>query len=370
MSTSSLSNGRRSAAVAGAIGLVASLAVSVAGTARAAVPDKWGFAFVSAPAVPSVPADQAGSWPAPLKVHVTHNAAKQVFVWFPRLASKDGVVHVTAVNQGPVWCDAQKWVSSGLSEVVVVRCYKAPGGTPVFSPFTVLYTTSSKAPFPGGRAYGYIRYQPGSGVIARFNSAGAVNTVTPGPVGVWLVRMPGLGSTTLAGGVQVTAVDPAGPAKCEIAGWAAALSGQRFLVRCFNGGTTPLKVGWTLSYQRARAITGRQPKYFAYTFDNLPLATGPYAPAPPRVNFNSMLGINTVSSAGAGLRLVHFPRVGQRPDAVFVSGFKTGPGFCNLLTAWATFPAVRNVIVRDVACYTTAGKHKSQPSLITYTSAH
>ena len=62
--------------------------------------------------------------------------------------------------------------------------------------------------------------------------------------------------------------------------------------------------------------------------------------------------------------------MGALPDNVLVTPFHTGPGFCNLLTLWATSSAAPNVTVRDVACYTAAGVLKSQPSMITYASSH
>ena len=53
-------------------------------------------------------------------------------------------------------------------------------------------------------AYGYVHFEPGAGgIVTSFNSAGAVNTVTPGPTGVWTVRLPALGPATPAGDVQV-----------------------------------------------------------------------------------------------------------------------------------------------------------------------
>jgi hypothetical protein len=363
---------RRLAAFLAVACLAAGLAVSFAGVAQAAVPDRWGFAFVSQPAVPGTPAlaHQAGSWPAPFVVHTTPGVVGQVFVRFPRIASKDGVVHVTAVtDERPIWCQVQKWGPSGADEIVAVRCFQASAGPakPIFVPFTVMYATSSKAAFPAGRGYGYVHFQPGPGVVASFSSAGGTNTVTAGPVGIWIVRMPALGSAVQAGGVQVTAVN-SNPAKCELAGWASAAGGQKFEIRCFNGMSTPLKTGWTLSYQRGRAITGAQPKLFAYTFDNKPLIAGPYAPAPP-VNFNSAGGVNSIRSAGSGLRLATFPHVGALPDNVLVTAFKTGPGFCNLVTVWATTGApTKTVLVRDVACYTATGVLKSQASLVTYMS--
>lgn len=361
---------RRLTAGIGALTLAAGLAVTAAGVAQAAVPDQWGFAYVSKPTVPGITdlGHQAGSWPSFLHAKSAPGVPGQVIVTFPHIASKGGVVHVTAVNVNPVFCQAQKWGPAGLNEVVLVRCYK-PGGAPVFSPFTVLYTTSSKGFFPAGRAYGYVHFQPGNGIVASFNSVGAPNSVMALGPGFWLVRMPGLGSTTPAGGVQVTAVNAAVPAKCEVSSWASTPGGQLFRVRCFNAGAASLTTGWSLSYQRGRAISGGQPKRFAYTFDNNPANPGPYSPAPP-LNFNSLAGVNTITRAGAGLRLVQFPRVGLLPYTVLVSAFNAGPGFCGLLTIGAISGAAPNVLVRDVACYTATGAQQKLASLTTYTSAH
>ncbi len=374
MSASRMLASRLTACLA-AVGLAAGVLISATGVAQAAVPNHWGFAYVSQPAVPGVPdlGHQAGSWPAPFVVHTTPGVIGQVFVRFPKIASRGGVVHVTAVTGGlPIWCQVQTWRPSGADELVAVRCYQASAGpaVPVFAPFTVMYSTSSKAPFPPGRGYGYVHFQPGPGIVARFNSAGGTNTVTAGPVGVWIVHMPGLGSVGPAGGVQVSAVNPAVPAKCELGGWASAPSGQTFQVRCFNGMSTPLKTAWTLTYQRGRAVTGTQPKHFGYTFNNKPLIAGPYAPLPPAVNVNSAGGVNNIRNS-AGFSLVQFPRVGAKPDNVLVTPFNVGPGFCNLITVWATSgPPSSTVTVRDVTCFTATGTSHSEASLITYTSAH
>jgi hypothetical protein len=352
-----------------ACGLGAGFLLALAGPARSAVPDQWGFAYVNKPSVPGVPDvnHQTGSWPAPFKVHVTPGVVGQVTVIFPQIATKGGVVHVTAVSSTPAWCQVQKWHPSGVNEAAVVRCFK-PGGAPVFVPFSITFAASSKGPFPAGRAYGYVHFEPATGIAARFNSAGGANQVAPGATGVWKVTLPGLGSSGLSGNVQVTAVNAAKPAKCELNGWAPSAAGQTFQVRCFNAGTSPLDTGWTLTYHSGRTVVGTQPKLFAYTFDNQPSLPGPYAPTPAAVNFNSAAGTNSIRSAGTGLRLVLFPRVAALPNNVLVSSFKAGAGFCNLLSLWATAPAPSQVTVRDVACYTPSGALKNLPSLITYTS--
>jgi hypothetical protein len=339
-------------------------AVTAAASAQAAVPDHWGFAYVNIPAgIPDL-SHQAGSWPAPFKVSVSPGAPGQEFVRFPQIASAGGVVHVTAVADIAVWCQAQRWFPSGPDEIAAVRCFR-PGGAPMFVPFAVTFTQSSAGPFPPGRAYGYVHFR--SGIVTQFNSSGGPITVTGAGLGSWVVRLAGLGSAGLSGNVQVTAVDPLRPAKCKLANWTSLPSEQDLLVRCYDNLASPLDTGWNLSYQRGRAVTGTQPTAFGYTFDNNPLAIGPYAPVPPAVNFNSLAGINTIRAAGLGLRLVVFPRIGVLPNTVLVTAFGPNPDFCNMLTIWGTGGG--QVLVRDVACYTAAGARQPQASLITYTLA-
>ncbi len=338
---------------------------AVAAKAGAAVPNRWGFAYVDVPnGIPNL-AHQAGSWPAGPTVSVTTPPGGPTYVRFPQIATGGGVVHVTAVSQGPHWCQALKWGPSGTDLLVVVRCFRY-GGAPVTTPFTVVFEQSTGL-LPAPQAFGYVHYN-GAAVATQFNSAGVANSVVAGPPGVWNVSLPGLGSAGRAGGLQVTAVNPAQPARCKVAAWVSAPAGQSVRVRCHNATNLPLNTGWTLTYQRERAITGAAipPKNFAYTFDNMPANPGPYSPVPPSVNHNSQGGLNTVQGAGVGLRLVTFPRVGVLPDNVQVTAYGPGPEYCNLLTLWNTGGSAATV--RDVACYYGVVR-ATRASLTTYTSA-
>ncbi len=320
---------RRLAAAATAIVAGGGLALAVAGTAQAAVPNRWGFAYVDKPSVPGVPdlTRQAGSWPPGFVVHVKPGAIGQVFVRFPRIGGRGGVVLVTAVTAAPVWCQAQTRARSGPNEIVAVRCYRA-GGAPVFAPFTVAYSQSSPGPVPAGRRYGYVHYSPVHGVVAQFNSAALVNTVTPAGPGAWKARLPGLGSAGRAGNVQVTAVNSAGPAKCEVSGWTSTPGRQLITVRCFNKSTAPLKTGWALVYQRGRAVTGTQPKHFGYSFDNKP-----FSPARTRRSPGRQLQLRGPDQhdprAGRGLRLVTLPSVAALAGLSPRSGRMAGSATCS-----------------------------------------
>ncbi|MBB2911318.1 hypothetical protein FHS43_002583 [Streptosporangium becharense] len=342
--------------------LLAGLA-SVAPGAQAAVPDKWGFAVVDVTSGVPDPNHQAGSWAPGFTVSVSPGVAGQTFVRFPQIATAGGVVHVTAISQNAHWCQAQKWGPSGTDLMVAVQCYRY-GGAPVFTPYSVLFETSSGT-LPAPKAFGYVHYN-GAAVVTQFNSAGAANVVAGGG-GVWTVTLPGLGSTGPAGNLQVTAVDPNQPARCKVGGWSSAPGGQTVQVRCHNATSAPLNTGWTLTYQRERSVIGAAlpPNNFAYTFDNSPANPGPYAPLPAPLNYNSLGGVNTVQTAGTGQRLIVFPAVGVLQDHVQVTAYGTGPEFCNLGALWNTSG---NAIVRNVICYN-ATTRVDRTSLVSYTSA-
>ena len=180
----------------------------------------------------------------------------------------------------------------------------------------------------------------------------------------WVARLPGPGPATASGGVQVTAVNAATPAICDVGGQTWTASQQVIVVRCYNSGGVPQPSGWTLSYQRGRSITGAAPTFFAYTVNNMPLVPA-YAPAPAAVNFNSAGGIDTINNGG-GISLVRFPGVGFLPNSVLVSAFASVARICNLNTAWATFGG--NALVRDVVCYQPSGAVVPTESFVTYTS--
>lgn len=184
--------------------------------------------------------------------------------------------------------------------------------------------------------------------------------------GGWLVDMPEIGASPRAGNVQVTAVNARVPARCQVASWASEPSRQLIGIRCHNAGSLPLNTGWTVSYQRGRAITGVRPPRIACTMNNKPLLSAAYVPLPAGVNVNSKGAVNHIHRAGLGLWLVSLPSVGLLPDDVLVPGYQVGPGFCNLNGLWGT--AAPNVVIRDVACLTSTGKPKNEPSLITYTA--
>ncbi|MEV4456454.1 hypothetical protein [Microbispora sp. NPDC049633] len=349
--------------------VVAAATVAGAGAANAAVPDVWGFAFVNTTSGVPSPAYQAGSWAPGPTVSVTSGGSGEYFVRFPKIGiPRGGVAHVTAISQSPEWCQIEKWWQDGPDEVVAVRCTLYGGGHHAQTLFSVVFASSSGALASASQAYGYV-YWDGGSIASHYNSALATNSVAHTGTGAWTVVLPGLGSAAQAGNIQVTAVDSGRAARCKVGAWDWSKDAQKIRVLCHDATDVPLDTGWTLTYQRQRAIMGAAvpPKYFAYTFDNDPSNPGPYAPAPAGVNYNYTGAVNTLTRTVTGRRWVAFPSVGVLPSNVQVTAYGSGPEFCNLVTLWVT--AGSDVHVRDVFCYRGNVKVDS-PSLVTYTSQY
>lgn len=345
-----------------ATGLTA--AATAAPAAPAADPPRWGFAVVrSGAVVDSV--RQAGSWPDGLKVEAVAGGPGQVLVRFPQIGmAAGGVAHVTAISQSADWCQVQDWWQSGADEIVAVQCHRFGVG-PIASWFSVTFGYSAQY-LPAPQAFGYVRWN-GSAVAAQFNSSApaAVNTVAPltNP-GLWRVTLPGLGSAGHAGNIQVTAVDPAVPARCKLGGWTATTAAQNIIVRCYDATGTPLNTGWSLTYHRERAITWTpQPYRFAYTFDNAPDTPGVYLPTPYPVSHNSQSGGVQLSRSAVARKQVIFGGLNGYRDNVQVTAFGYGPEFCNLLAPWETYSTY--VSIRYVTCYNGAVQ-VDHPAMITY----
>ncbi|WP_203918331.1 hypothetical protein [Rugosimonospora africana] len=343
--------------------VVAAPVVVAAPAAHAAVPDTLGFALFTPVSVtlPDV-------WPAGTSVAAV--APGHYAVRFPGQAARGGVVHVTAVNDTPHWCQAEKWTTSGADEIVYVACYKA-GGTPDASGFSVLFTSSTgplpPSPGPVPNRYGYVDAQASGLINSQYNSSGLANGVSHTATGAWLVKLPGLGTPApRAGSLQATAVNASVPAYCAVANWASTASDQQVKVSCIDRGGSPLDTEFTLSYQYQASLYGGAypPKYFGYV-GNL-LSIGPVAGP---TDFNSVTGTasNTVTPLVVGQWLVTFPYLAQRPDNVQVTALAGRATFCALTQPWVVSGA--DTVVKTVACYTVAGTPVDSPFLISDNSA-
>lgn len=350
--------------MAAAIGIAVAVAgaVGVAAPARAAVPDGHGFVLWNGgAAVPS------GTWPPATTVTAYGGGFYEIV--FPGQAAKGGVVHVTAINERPVWCQALKWGHSGADEIVYVGCF-TPGGLGTDTPFTAVFTSSSP---PDGIAghYGYVHADSTGAIQSEYNSAlGGGNVVSPsGGPGEYLVRFPALGTPgPYDGSLQATAVNSGAGAHCEVAKWRSSPSGQDVLVFCFDAFGGKFDTGFTLSYQYERSLLGSAypPKYFGYVW-NAPPPPVPN-PGPAATNFNSVFGpgVNAIISAGTGMTLVGFRGIAQRPDTVQVTASGHSGEFCNLLAFWGYSGST--VLVRNVTCFKASGARVDTGSFTTYTS--
>lgn len=335
-----------------------------AGTpAQAAVPDRWGFAFMHNANPPAGTVldttRQWGSWKAvaPLAwATVDPIGVGRYRVRFPLTASF-GVAQVTAVHHVPHYCQVATNQPVGADQVIDVACYRQ-GGAPSPTRFAISYSTSSGPMVPpGGHAY-VVADQAGT-MLQSYNSVGAFNTVAHVGTGQYEVILPGVGTGVLDGHVQVTAQHIAAPRRCKVAGWVPVGIGHAVRVHCVDHTNTLVDTGFNLTYQRERAIFGgfNPPSNFAYLFS--PALGG-------ASDFNSQGGANTIFPGGPGLDRVHFDLVGWRETHVQVTAFGPGPDYCQLQEVWQLFGTT--VMVRNVICFNGAGIMTSNPFLISYTS--
>ena len=341
--------------------LAVPLAVAVPGTAQAAPPDQYGFAYsqLASPGGTYAP-DPSRQWVSSGGVAtVTPTGVGAYSVIFPGIGVPDGIAHVTAVNRTGEWCQVRAYGPSGTSERVDLRCFR-PGGAPADTRFSVVFSSGPGLAASGG--YAHLRATAAGTIATSLNTTGAANTVSPAGVGFYSVTLPGVGvgGGSPSGGLQVTA-NGGVPARCKVATWSTTAAGQQAIVGCVDPAGAPADTPWTLSYQSKRSIVSSTspPNRFAYVFDTL-------GAIPPGAAANSAGGGVSLSTAGVGLREVRFPLVGASPDHVQVTASGRGPEYCTIAS-----PAFLNgttVVLQYVVCYTNAGAWSTQPSLVSYTS--
>ena len=351
-------------ALAGVL-LGGAVAGAVPGPAQAAVPDRWGFAYLQNPTPPGGaildPARQWGGWKAVapgLWATVTPIAVGRYRVAFPLTASR-GVAHVTAISDAPRWCQVFRSYPSGTDQIVEVQCYRH-GGAPDWSRFSVMYSSSSGAPVPAAGAYAYVTANPAGGLIHSYNSAGAANLVGHFGPGQYRVFLPGIGTGLFDGDIQVTAEHPNSPRRCKVARWGPSGGGYLAYVFCFDAANALADSWFNLSYHQKRAVFGALAPP-----DNLAYLWSPALGAGPS-DYNSMGGVNSVVNAGVGQYLVIFPLVGIRETHVQVTAYGTTPDYCGLQEVWGG--SGTTVFVRNVICFDAFGVRTPHEYLVTYSS--
>jgi hypothetical protein len=343
---------RRLVAGLAASALAIPLAVLTGGPATAAQPDKFAFVLYNGGVVGS------GTYPASTTVAVTGTG--QYKITFPGAEVGGGVVHVTAINPNPHWCQVNGFSAVGFDQVVTISCYKA-GGALDFTAFSAIFSSSSGS---GPAAFGYVNALPSGSLVSQYNSAGLGNSVAHTGLGQWTVKFPGLGTPgPIDGSLQATAVSPVTvPARCKVLGWTSSTGGQVAQVTCFDAGGAPADSQFTLTYQYQRSLYGAAipPKYFGYLW-NKPVG------GPPSTNYNSILppGSNTLSFGT--LSVVTFPQIGATPDDIQVTASGPGSDFCGMDFNWTH--SGFDTVVHDVNCFTNAGAPSATGFLISDNSA-
>jgi hypothetical protein len=353
---------------------VAAVVVAVSpGTAAAATPDHWGFAYMNVPVPPAAgavtdPTRQWGSWKTAFPLdQVTvfpGGLPGQYRVVFPHLASTRGFAHVTAVANDARWCQIMLTTPSGVDQIVAVQCYKN-GGVPDPTTFTIVYSTSSLPPvLPAGTAHAYVKGNPGGGAAYFFNSTGAAVASTRLGLGTYRVSLFGVGTGVFDGNVQVTSEQPnLPPRRCKVTTWmVTGPTNYDVIVQCYDQANALQDSWFYLSYHRKRAVFGAlaPPNNFGYMW--LPGLGGP-------TDFNSVGCVNTVVGSGVGQYLATFPCIGIRESNVQVTAFGGGPNYCNLQAPWIySGPTGMDVFVRNVICWNGAGVQAAHNWFLTYSS--
>lgn len=349
--------------------LTATLLVT-AGPARAATADQWGFGYVDNPTTAAWTdlnhSYQYGSWKTAFPglwaqgIKVTTGRYQ---VRFPQVGTAvRGNAHVTAVNRSGDYCQITRWGQSLTYEIVEAQCSK-PGGTPVDSRFTVAWTSSTGILPTASSTYASVQYGT-LAVVQSYNSTGAAVSVTTVGVGLYQVWFSGVGvATTLAGNLQVTAIQPnAIPRRCKVARWGFSASDIVAIVACFDATGAPVASEFNASYHRERSVIASfaPPKVIGYVWT----AGG------GQTNFNypaGGFGFNTFGLiAPPGRYLVKYPFLGLRETHTQVTAFGDTSNYCHLTDLW-TIPSGSAEV--DVMCFDNTGTASPSAFFNTFTSS-
>jgi len=338
-----------------AVAALAAGAASGPGAASAAVPDQFGFVLWNGGAV-----DPTGTTPPGTSVGV--GGVGQYKIDFVGAAAKGGVLHVTAINPAPHWCQVNSFGPSGPDEIATISCYQV-GGALDYTDFSAVFGSSTGPIGPG--AFGYVNALPGGSLVSQYNSSGAGNSVAHVSTGVWQVKFPGLSTPgPIDGSLQATAISPVTvPARCKIFNWSSSPSGQFAQVNCYDPTGAPFDTQFDLTYQYQRALWGGYgpPKYFGYLW-NQPVG------GPASTNYNNPLGPGANSMSPGPLASVKFYSLAVLPDDLQVTAAGQGSDFCGLDKPWQHFGS--DTVAQNVNCFTNAGAPIGSGFLISDNSAN
>lgn len=172
----------------------------------------------------------------------------------------------------------------------------------------------------------------------QFNSSGATNTITRSGAGVYQVRYPGLGHSTVSGvgtggNVQVVAYDPG--AYCKVASWSGFGTDASVNVRCFTYAGAPVDAMFVAlfhrstfeGFRRAHATSGylwSQSASYAAVTSASSLYSG-----------NEAGQLNTISQTGTGRYVATLPGVDAFDASVLVTAYGSGSERCQV-SSWGS----------------------------------
>ena len=182
---------------------------------------------------------------------ITRSGVGTYQVAFPGLGGPGGTVKVTAYGSGGDSCHVAWWSWLGGTAIVTVLCENTAGNR-----VDALFTATFHGPnghlgtLTGGpRAYvwadspGSASYTPS--LSYQYNSTGANNTITRSGVGVYQVRLPGLG--LISGHAQVTAYGGSAN-RCKVQSWNSSGAAKLVNIRCFDTAGAPADSTYVLDF--------------------------------------------------------------------------------------------------------------------------
>jgi hypothetical protein len=210
---------------------------------RPIVSSRFGYVWANSPGSASYTPSTTYQYNSTFATNtITRSGVGTYQVTFPGLGGAGGTVKATAYGSGSDACHVASWGWSGANALVNVRC-KDTNGTPVDAYYTLTFhgPRGLLGTLTGGpRAYVWANLQSSASYTPslsyQYNSTGATNTITRSGVGVYQVRLPGLG--TVSGHVQATAYG-SGSTRCKVQSWTTTVGAKLVNVRCFDTAGAP-----------------------------------------------------------------------------------------------------------------------------------
>lgn len=269
---------------------------------------------------------------------VTRLGTGRYAVRFPSLGAF-GTALVSAYGPADGWpdthCKIQNWRSDGTATNLNLACFTR-SGTATDTRFTASYTYADSSPYPSAylwhdRLGEPLRVAHPANPFYRFNSTGAVNTVTRDSTGEYTVLLPGVYTPSDNGGhIQVNAYGSADPdVSCHYSALGGGLPSLPIQVHCRTGAGLPADSRFTLTFVRdGNVLLAPDSHPSAYT--QAYCSSSGTCAHPARWSYDTNPTADTwIERASRGQYIVHFPVPLNRGNVQVSSQSLDGQGTSN-----------------------------------------